>query len=236
MSNRPVIVIAWGPCIDSQFYSYGMMLNRNYAQAISCNGGIPVVALDEYCAEDYVAMADGLMIPGGQFETPKPGVGQETKNIAHNYREAYQSALFDAFYKAGKPIMGICEGCQKISCCLGGTLSLKLMETKGVAHHSTAHKIRTEKGSFINDLWGDEPIVNSFHNYYIDNLGKDLKFTSYGPEGAPESIEGTVKPVFGLQFHPERMRGEECFPPDGADGNAMFRRFIEICAEIRDGK
>ena len=231
MSNKPVILLAWGPCFDNQFFSYGMMLSKTYEQAVAKNGGIPLMALDELCAEEYVSMADGLIIPGAMFETAKPGVPHEARIEAGNYRESFQSELFRVFFREGKPIMGICEGCQKINCCLGGDLSLRLEEERGVSHQNTAHTIRTEKDSLIHKLWGDEPFVNSNHNYYIRTPGDDIVITAVSDQGNCEAFEHRKKPIFAFQFHPERMRGEEPNPIDGADGDLLFREFIRICAE-----
>ena len=80
MNKRPVILIAWGPCLDEQFLSHGMMILKNYATAISRNGGIPLVPLDHTCIQEYADMADGLLLPGAMGEYIKPGVPFSLKN------------------------------------------------------------------------------------------------------------------------------------------------------------
>ena len=37
-------------------------------------------------------------------------------------RDRYEIDLFNAFVAAGKPVLGICRGCQLINVALGGTL------------------------------------------------------------------------------------------------------------------
>jgi len=224
---KPVVLIAFGPCFENQFYSHAMMLLESYERAITRNGGIPLMPLDETCIEEYVKIADALVIPGAQYEMPKQGIPHALRIEASNYRESLQTPLIEAFAKAKKPIMGICEGCQKINCVFGGSLKLDLGKDFGVSHCYTAHSIEIKEDSFLGKLWGKTAFVNSFHNFYVDELGKGLIKTSVSPEGNLESFEHESLPIYGLQFHPERMGGDECFPPDGADGDLVFKTFIK---------
>ncbi len=234
MDRRPVILIAWGPCLDDQFYSHGMMLLRSYELAVAANGGVPLIPLDASSIEEYVSLADGLILPGAQREMVKPGVPREVRGEASNRREIFHEALFKAFYEAGKPVMGICEGCQKINCCLGGTLDVELQKSRGVLHWDSAHTVSCAEGSVIRALWGEEPVVNSFHNFAIEKTGEGIVITAVSPQGNAEAFEHESRPIFGYQFHPERMRGDEKLPCDGADGDIIFRHFISICSERKN--
>jgi len=74
--------------------------------------------------EDYVDLFDGLIIPGGPDVDPTL-FGEEPKwKIGRtNYkRDLFELELFRAFYQAGKPIFGICRGCQLINIALGGNV------------------------------------------------------------------------------------------------------------------
>ena len=231
MDKRPVIMIGWSSCLDDQFYSHGMMLLRAYELAVTVNGGIPLIPLEGSCADDYAKLADGLILPGAQRETVVSAVSSQMKKVMSNRREAFHEDLLEAFLKAEKPVMGICEGCQKINCFLGGTLNVDLEKICGVTHWNSGHEISCEKGSLIERLWGGTPVVNSFHNFAIEKPGEGIKITAVSPQGNAEAFEHERLPIYGFQFHPERMRGDEKLPADGADGDVIFKEFIRICSE-----
>lgn len=234
MKKKPVIMLAWGACIDRQFTTQGMMLSKAYDWAVVANGGIPLVPLDQSCIQEYCDMADGLILPGGMNYSPLSGWSAYLDMEGHARKESFEADIYQVFKEAGKPILGICDGYQEINCEEGGTLDLNLGAMYGTTHFLTAHTVKTEPGSFIRDVWGDDFYVNSFHVYVVDQLGKDLKITARSPEGVPEAIEHVSLPIYAVQFHPERMRGDLPFPAEGANGDAMFQRFIETCAEVRD--
>jgi putative glutamine amidotransferase len=236
MSKKPVILIAWGPCLDLQFYAQGMMLTKAYEWAVAGNGGIPLMPLDRSCIEDYAERCDGLIFPGAMNFKPLPGIPQEKIIEGHARRDEFQKALFDAFKAKGKPIMGICEGHQKVNCCLNGSILLDLAESSGVGHFNTAHTVKTKKGSLIEKIWGDDFYINSYHNYYVDRLGDDLEITAVSPQGNVEAVEHKSLPIFGFQFHPERMRGDDKIPAEAPEADPLFRWFIDLCGQIRDGK
>lgn len=96
---------------------------RGLVEVIARLGAIPVVLPDVpgVRGEDYVDLFDGLIIPGGPDVDPTL-FGEEPKwKIGRtNYkRDLFELELFQAFYKAGKPIFGICRGCQLINIALG---------------------------------------------------------------------------------------------------------------------
>ena len=234
MTKKPIILIAWGSCLDDQFTAQSMMLVKAYDWAIAANGGMPMVPLDQSCISEYCAIADGLLLPGSMGYSPFPDWDAFSDIEGHARKESFESELYTVFKSAGKPILGICDGHQKINCEQGGTLDLNLAERYHVTHFLTAHKIKTEPNSLLHEVWGDEPIVNSYHGFAIDKLGNDLKITARSLDGVPEALEHVSLPIYGLQFHPERMRGDNIFPSEGADGDLIFQKFIKKCAEIRD--
>ena len=53
-------------------------VNCNYAENIRRVGGLPILAIDNCCAEEYADLADGLLLTGGKDVDPKL-YGQELK-------------------------------------------------------------------------------------------------------------------------------------------------------------
>ena len=41
-------------------------LNQNYAENIRRAGGLPILAVNNDCAEEYADLADGLLLSGGK--------------------------------------------------------------------------------------------------------------------------------------------------------------------------
>ena len=232
MGRKPVILICWGACVEPHFLTQGMMMTKNYGWVVSANGGIPIVPLDANSIDTYCEMADGLLLPGGMYYT-----GVRKKNMLHAIegharKEAFESELYDRFKKTGKPIFGICDGEQKINCCQGGRLAL-VTPRYHTTHYLTAHEITNEPDSFVAEAWGHTATINSYHELSVEVLGKDLKVVAKSPEGVVEAIEHKSLPIYGVQFHPERMRGDNVFPAEGNNGDDLLRPFIRRCAEIK---
>lgn len=228
--KKPIILIMWGSCLDNAFTSHGMMLTKAYSAAITAAGGIPILPLVQSQIDDYVAMADGLLLPGAMGYIPRPELARTLALERYSRQADFESVLYQAFRKTGKPILGICAGCQKINCEEGGNLQLDFRKTFGREHHQgVTHTVETLPGSWIANLWGSHFAINSYHGFKIAKLGDDLRITAYSEEGIPEVIEHDTLPIYGTQFHPERMCGDFPNPPEGPNSDPLFRSFIEMC-------
>lgn len=233
--KKPIIMIMWGSCLDNQFLSQGMMLTKAYSAAITAGGGIPLLPLVQSQIKEYLEMADGLLLPGGMSYVPRPQLSKNLAQERFSRQSDFESELYQAFKASGKPILGICAGCQKINCEEGGTLELDFRRKTGIEHHmGSTHSVEAVPGSLLEQLFGKNFCINSYHGYKINQLGKNLKVTLLSPEGIPEGIEHTELPIFGTQWHPERMRGDFPNPPEGPDMTAFLRHFIRLCMERRD--
>lgn len=54
--------------------------------------------------------------------------------------------------------------------------------------------------------------------------------TARSLDGIIEAIEHKTLPVFSVQFHPERMRGDAPNPAFGPDGTELFKYFVDLCS------
>ena len=201
----------------------------NYMNALARLGAEGVVT-DGRDADNYA----GLLLPGG-WDADSVLYGQTNLACLHVDRalDDMQLRAVDVFLSAGKPVLGICRGLQMINVCFGGSL---------VQHLPTAcdhnrdegspedkiHLTRAEKGSFLERLYGECFTVNSSHHQGIDRPGKGLRIVQRSEDGVVEGIEHEVLPVWGVQWHPERM----CFEharPDTVDGSAVIKMFLDEC-------
>ena len=142
---------------------------------------------------------------------------------------------FDAlagFLEAGKPVLGICRGHQLLNIAFGGTL---IQHLPGAEKHQSlatgednVHPVSISANTFLYQIYGSACIVNSSHHQGIGIPGKGLVTAARSGDGVVEAIEHESLPVWGVQFHPERM----CFKhrrEDTVDGSGIFRFFLEQC-------
>ena len=226
---KPIICIAPAPAVEPMFFNDGWMVNKKYFLGVSAGGGVPVMATDIELAEEYARLCDGLVLTGSAMYMPSPEYAAQAKVIEKQKRDPQDAQLFYAFQKAGKPVLGICRGQQNINVFLGGTLAKKFKLTDGVEHLMRKHEIVAQPGSLICELVGETFITNSRHNNRIDQLADGLKVTARSHDGVIEAIEHESEPIYAVQWHPERMRGDLPDPFDGPDTTILFQKFSEIC-------
>ena len=201
-----------------------------YVDAVNAVGGDAVAKyLPDICT-DY----DGLILCGGNDFDPKY-YRQEMNgsvNIDHR-RDEVEFALLKAFVDAKKPVLGICRGHQMINVYFGGSLYQDIPEkdlhiTK--QDFDIAHDVTAIENSVIHNMHGSSFTVNSSHHQVIDTLGKDLIATAYWNDQYIEAIEHKFLPIYGVQWHPERMCVSKA-RPDTVDGTEVFKWFIKVCEE-----
>ena len=227
MSKKPVIIISAEDVNDS--FGNVFVMNKEYGDCIRLSGGIALGAGDYRAIEEYAEFGDGLIIPGGPVMHPSRygGIVTNFMELAgfSQTRDDFDFAIFEAFYKAGKPILGIGRGLQVINVALGGTLIRDIPQrltsenqivedsnrkfaivdgTPGdFSHHWGTHRISLKVGSKLAGLMGTEAVVNSFHRQALDKLGEGLTATAFSEDGMIEAVEHESRPIIGVQWHPE---------------------------------
>ena len=199
----------------------------NYFAALEALGAAGV----KVSAESDPAEYDGLLLPGGGDVQPSL-YGQEVLGSSDidPALDGLQWKVLDNFVKAGKPVFGICRGHQLINVALGGTMIQHLPTAKDHVHIApdtdNVHFCEAAPDSWISGLYGTRFAVNSSHHQGVGRLGKGLRVSLTAEDGVVEAIEHESLPIWGVQFHPERM----CFAhrrEDTVDGSLLFRFFLE---------
>lgn len=112
----------------------------------------------------------------------------------------------DLIEKTLKPVIGICYGCELIAKVYASKLSFYEQRVTG------NYNIRFKKD--IGFSLDKEYKVYGNHLLYISELGGDLELIA-SSENGPEIIKHKRKPIYGLQFHPEKeaetTNGDEIF-------------------------
>lgn len=219
------------PKIENDPVSFGkggiLGIRRNYADAIRQAGLNPLVAAYGD-PEVYADLADGVVFSGGRdFNPARYG---EVSRLEHGFDEELddmEMAVFEAFMKRKKPILGICRGIQLINVALGGTLYQDIEADTGVRHlpeDVAEHTVIAESGSAICQLFGSEFLTNSYHHQAVKDLGDGLLATGRSKaDGIIEVVEHKTLPIMGIQWHPERMIGAEA--THLADMRPLFNDF-----------
>lgn len=226
--KKPLILLSGGQARDRHFLSDSLTLNKTYTAAVIAAGGVPVMALSAEDAEDYAALCDGFISTGSHEFSPVPGLLSYEENARRNVSE---HKLQRAFIAAGKPIFGICMGMQQLNVVFGGDLRKDFRLAEGVEHNLAQHPVETAEGSLLNRLFGTGFWVNSLHNVRVDTLAPCLRPTAISPDGVVEAFEHESLPIYGFQFHPERMRGDFPNPVEAPDTLPLFREFVQMCAK-----
>ena len=202
-----------------------------YVAAVEKAGGIPDY---QYCPV-YSDVYDGLLLTGGADIHPSRYGQTVNGSVAMDEaRDEAEWKLIDAFLQAGKPVFGICRGCQVLNVYFGGSLHQDI-ETKA------RHRLDPKQPYLVHSVAVNDPVleaqygkvfvVNSCHHQAVDRLGQGLRITAVCPDdGVVEAFTHESLPVFAVQWHPEKLTGSY-LRPDAVDGSSIFDHFIGLCKE-----
>lgn len=178
---------------------------------------IPLFPQDASAMESLIQIVDGILLPGGD-DIDSKYFQQELHPSCHIVDPIIDQSDFQWIQfaqKYQKPMLGICRGLQIINVALGGTLyqDLPTQHPSTISHrqtlpnHQTQHCITTKDNSLIQQLFGNEYAVNSFHHQAIDQLAPSLQATAYSTDGIIEAIEGPN--ILAVQWHPELLQDKK---------------------------
>ena len=217
-----------------------------YADSVALAGGLPVyipINLDTTSAEDYLLKLDGLLLSGGDEDVQPHHYGECPVHGLNNVspdRDLWEFALIKAAIRQGKPIFGICRGCQILNVALGGNLYQNIFSQcpdvgehypQNTEMHHLYHSVDIESDCLLNTLFGHKLMVNSFHNMAIKNLAPCFKVTARASDGIIEAVESTKHDfVMAVQWHPEALVKHH---PHFIE---LFKAHVEACNKNIDKK
>jgi putative glutamine amidotransferase len=206
----------------SRIFIYGTAPQySNYVEALTRCGGRAALSTELTAAED----CDGLLLPGGgDLDPTLYGQRNRGSHPADAVRDAAELTLAHRFLARGRPIFGICRGLQVLNVALGGTLRQDLPNHGQIDGADGRHFVSATKGSVLSHLYGPRFAVNSAHHQAVERLGDGLTIAARTEDGVIEALWHRLLPVYGVQWHPERLRGEE------SDGDLLFSLFLSHCA------
>jgi len=195
----------------------------------------------------YAEYLDGLVLQGGADIAPQ-SYGETPLHAdwaGDAVRDRYEIDLFNAFVAAGKPVIGICRGCQLINVALGGTLfqDIPTQLPAAVSHRDTTmyeralHDVSFVAGSRLAQLYPGvaQSKINTIHHQAVKDLGRDLVIEALGvPDGVVEAIRWRGPSyVFGMQWHPEFL-ALATLDQAQLDGRPILNDFLATARACRD--
>jgi len=193
-----------------------------YAEAsvprwIASGGALPLLISAGPGAKAYARELDALVLQGGADLAPD-SYGEKPLHPdwrGDAVRDQYELALVRAFLDEGKPILGICRGCQLLNVALGGTLyqDIATQVPHARLHRDVAkydrlhHRVRILPSSRLAKIYPGATLgrIVSIHHQAIKALGRGLVVEAVStPDEIIEAVrlEGSNY-VQGIQWHPE---------------------------------
>ena len=211
-------------------------LNQNYADNIRRVGGIPLLAVNNDCAEEYADLADGLLLSGGKDVAPAL-YGEELKYdfvITDPLRDDLEWKLIKAFVDRKKPIFGICRGVHVPAYeKMDNVEIVAACDIMRPPYERIVHSVALLPGSPLAALLGRAELgVNSYHHQALKDLGKDLTAVAWSDANGHsivEAVEHVSLPIWAVQWHPERMTGPVTNPENCVDSLPIFQYFMDQC-------
>ncbi|MDR5757817.1 gamma-glutamyl-gamma-aminobutyrate hydrolase family protein [Caballeronia sp. LZ035] len=192
---------------------------------------------------DYAKHLDGLLLQGGADVSPQSYEEVTTRPEwpGDRVRDMYELELLHEFVESGKPVLGVCRGCQLINVAFGGTLYGDIATDVPMAgvhvseqYDQHRHAIRFPDGSTLANMFPNQrdALVNSIHHQAVRTLGRDLNIEAVSAsDGIIEAVRYRRAPfVVGVQWHPEfhRAGGAELL-----DCTPLLDTFLRVARETR---
>ena len=192
----------------------------------------------------YLALADGVLLPGSPSNVHPANFGQDVLDESLPLDAARDSISLPLIRRAvalGLPMLGICRGLQEINVALGGTLHQAVQQVDGRDDHrgakgrsgasteeayALAHSVTAAPGGCLAGIIGvDAVMVNSVHGQGIDRVAPGLTIEAVAPDGQIEavSIDGHAGFSLAVQWHPEWQ------PWQSESSMQIFAAFGDAC-------
>jgi putative glutamine amidotransferase len=214
----------------------------SYGAWVAAHGGLPVALplAGDARITDLVARLDGLLLSGGpdldlRFDpgVPAPADPDESDDLRRTH---FEHSLLMAALERRIPVLGVCRGLQQMAVSLGGSLWQDLPTEPGIEGHSCPE----QHSQVVHDVILEGPVpacfaalprrfgVNSTHHQAVRVAGRGLEVFARSADHAAviEGMAGTDPGqwLVGVQWHPERLPGEEA-------SRALMADFLAACGQ-----
>ena len=189
------ILISQKICLDKHGVPVDS-LERNYIDYFSEFGFrvFPVSNFSPDLSHFFNLEIGGVVLTGGN--------DVEEKNDYVQFRNNQENKLVRFAMEKKIPLFGVCHGMQFIHHVFGGKLK------KAENHVACTHTLRLAQGLLHTEFLDNKAIVNSYHNFAIDEetISVDFQIFARAEDGIVEGIIHKKLPILGIQWHPERIK------------------------------
>jgi len=200
----------------------------------SDTGIIDSMNLDLYSGQSF----DGLLLGGGVDVDPNHYRSNIEPHLPRRrirrQRDEFELQLIHQSITVGRPVLGICRGCQLLNVALGG--SLRILGKNRLHRHAARcwkHPVGIRRNSQLHQILATTRLaeVRSIHSEVVDKPGRGVKIVARSPDGIPEAIEAHGENIssgfcLGVQWHPELIAWRN---PD----QPLINAFIEAAREFQ---
>ncbi len=188
----------------------------DYARGVLEAGGLPVHLPMDANPLDYLDRLDGIVLPGGTDVDPALyGATAETDVYPPEpIRDRFEMALAGGALARDLPMLGICRGMQLVNVQAGGSLfqDMPTHSRFDAPVETVAHRVATEPGTQLAELFGPTADVNSLHHQTVDRVAPGWVVAACDESGSIEAIELPEHDVIAVQWHPEMLPGRATDP------------------------
>ncbi len=137
-----------------------------------------------------------------------------------------EAALLERMVPDGKPVLGICYGCQFLNVWRGGTLvqDIPAEWPDPIEHGNARHNVHLSPGTRLFDMLGrPEYEIRSSHHQAVARLAPGAHMAAVAPDEVVEAIEFSEAPfLVGVQWHPE-------VDPEVVTTRLLFQALVDAC-------